>query len=366
MDIDRGFSLSVVRCLRGGGTYVDDIRVPNAAYGIVLRSPHAHARPRSIDARAALDLPGVLGVANMIDAAGIPVESAAIRFAADGAVNVAIGTQSTGQDHTAPVVDMVARGLGIDPRLITVTEGDTAALRLGGGTGGSKSLLTSSAAVGQMLRDVAGKATTLMAEMHGAPAHNIGFLGGLCRLGDSNVTQSVAELAVAYPGRLDTQSSAGITRGSFANGCHAYEVEIDRETGATSIVSYTAVDDFGHVLRAATVEGQIHGGVAQGIGQALLESCRYDRVTGQLVSGSLLDYAVPRAEHTPPIRWLDNGLACTANALGVKACGEAGASAAPPAVINAMVDALQHCPPAKDLQMPARSGDVWALLAECG
>ena len=307
---------------------------------------------------------GGLGVAKLIDAAGVPVESAGIRFGADGAVTVALGTQSTGQDHAGPMVDLVARTLGIEPVRITVTEGDTAALRVGGGTGGSKSLLTSSAAVAQMLRDVESTATALMAELHGVSREDVYFDNGVLRLKDSNLAQSVTDLATVFPGRLDIESSASISHGSFANGCHACEVEIDRETGDARVVAYTAVDDFGRVLHAGKVQGQIHGGVAQGIGQALFEACSYDCSSGQLVSGSFLDYAVVHAGDMPPIVWQDNGLPCSTNLLGVKACGEAGASAAPPAVMNAILDALRYCPGAENLQMPARAEDIWALLAQ--
>ena len=304
------------------------------------------------------------GVAKLIDAAGVPVESAGIHFGADGGVTVAICTQSTGQDHAGPVVDVVARTLAIEPIRITVTEGDTAALRLGGGTGGSKSLLTSTAAVMQMLCDDEATATALMAELYGVSLQDVHFDHGVLRLKDSNVARSVTDLAMLFPGRLDIQSSASIRHGSFANGCHACEVELDRETGDASVVAYTAVDDFGRVLHAGKVQGQIHGGVAQGIGQALFEACSYDCGSGQLISGSLLDYAVVHAGEMPPITWQDNGLPCTTNPLGVKACGEAGASAAPPAVMNAILDALRRCPGAERLQMPAGARDIWALLAQ--
>jgi carbon-monoxide dehydrogenase large subunit len=192
-----------------------------------------------------------------------------------------------------------------------------------------------------MLRDVRAAAMTLMAEAHGVSSRDVNFGNGVLRLKDSDVAQPVTDLATLFPGRLDIQSTANISDGSFANGCHACEVELDRETGDTSVVAYTAVDDFGRVLHAGKVQGQIHGGVAQGIGQALFEACSYDCSSGQLISGSLLDYAVVHAGEMPPITWQDNGLPCTTNPLGVKACGEAGASAEPPAVMNAILDA--HC-----------------------
>ena len=150
--------------------------------------------------------------------------------------------------------------------------------------------------------------------------------------------------------------------GVHANGCHACEVEIDPETGAVCIMAYTAVDDFGAVLNEQSVRGQVLGGVTQGLGQALLEEVAYDAESGQILSGSLMDYALPRAADIPQLRWIDNGLRSRTNVFGAKGCGEAGASAAPPAVMNAIADALSAFPAARGLQMPARPVDIWRVL----
>jgi aerobic carbon-monoxide dehydrogenase large subunit len=161
---------------------------------------------------------------------------------------------------------------------------------------------------------------------------------------------------------LDGESHGVLKRGSCANGCHACEVEIDRETGAVHVVAYTAVDDFGAVLNEPSVRGQVMGGVTQGLGQALFEEVVYDGTTGQVVSGSLMDYAMPRAGDAPRLRWIDNGLRSRTNLFGAKGCGEAGASAAPPTLMNAIADALSAYPAADILQMPARAADIWRII----
>jgi carbon-monoxide dehydrogenase large subunit len=173
---------------------------------------------------------------------------------------------------------------------------------------------------------------------------------------------SVAELAATFPGVLDGESRGVLVHGSCANGCHACEVEIDPETGQVEIVAYTAVDDFGAVENPAAVRGQIQGGVAQGVGAALMECVVRDPAAGQVLCGSLMDYALPRASDAPEVRWTDNGLPSRTNLFGAKACAEAGASAAPPAVMNAVADALAAFPAARNLQMPARSADIWRVI----
>ena len=178
----------------------------------------------------------------------------------------------------------------------------------------------------------------------------------------SNRAVSVAELAAAFPGALDGESRGILKHGSCANGCHACEVEIDPKTGATHVVRYAAVDDFGRVLNEAAVRGQVQGGVAQGLGQALLERAVYDPDTVQMSSPSLLDYALPRAGDVPPVAWTANGLPSQTNIFGAKACGEAGASAAPPATMNTIADTLAPYIAARNLQMSARPADIWRVI----
>jgi carbon-monoxide dehydrogenase large subunit len=309
-----------------------------------------------------LESNGGLAVAKMIEPGHLPVESAALRFGRDGTLRITVGTQSTGQDHATPMALYAARTLGLEITDVTVCEGDSDSLARGGGTGGSKSLLTSSVAIGQAVHDVIGRGRALLAKQWGRTIAEILFENGLFACKISNRTMRVAEIAKEYPGVLDGQSEGILHQGSCANGCHACEVEIDPETGETHIVLYTAVDDFGQLVNPDAVRGQVQGGVAQGIGQALLERTVYDPVSGQLLSGSLLDYALPHACDVPVVAWTDNGLISRTNIFGAKACGEAGTAAAPPAIMNAIADALADCPGIEDLQMPACAADIWRLI----
>jgi carbon-monoxide dehydrogenase large subunit len=174
----------------------------------------------------------------------------------------------------------------------------------------------------------------LLAAQWGVLEEEIGFSAGVFCLGDTNRTLCVADIASSFPGALDGESRGILAHRSCANGCHACEVEIDPETGEVHILAYTAADDFATVVNPAAVHGQVLGGVAQGLGQALMEYVAYP-ATGQSLSGSLMDYAMPRAQDVPNVTWIDNGLVSRTNLFGAKACAEAGASAAPPAVMNA-------------------------------
>jgi aerobic carbon-monoxide dehydrogenase large subunit len=309
-----------------------------------------------------LEANGGLAVARMIEPDKRPVEAARLRFSKDGALDITLGTQSNGQDHALPLVRHAAATFALAPEKITVRQGDSAALGRGGGTGGSKSLLTSSRALEEAILDVAERGRAVLAPQWNVRPENIRFEAGIFSLANTNRATSVAEIAAAFPGALDGESRGVLTHGSQANGCHACEVEIDPETGAVHIAAYTAVDDFGVVLNEPAVRGQVFGGVAQGIGQALLEEIVYDEASGQLLSGSLMDYAMPRADNIPWLRWIDNGLPLRTNLFGAKGCGEAGASAAPPAVMNAIGDALSAYPAARSLQMPARAADIWRVI----
>jgi carbon-monoxide dehydrogenase large subunit len=204
----------------------------------------------------------------------------------------------------------------------------------------------------------------MLAREWNAPAQDICFESGIFSLPGTNRFMSVTEVAASFPGALDGEFRAVLMRGSSANGCHACEVEIDRETGAVHVAAYTAVDDFGAVLNEPSVRGQVLGAVTQGLGQALFEEVVYDGTTGQIVSGSLMDYAVPRAGDAPRLRWIDNGLRSRTNLFGAKGCGEAGASAAPPTLMNAIADALSAYPAADTLQMPARAAEIWRIIQD--
>jgi carbon-monoxide dehydrogenase large subunit len=350
-----------------GGRFLDNQRRCLAAAGrdafpARRAESAARGRLRGFGFANYLESNGGLAVARMIEPDHLPVEGARLTFGADGSLDIVIGTQSTGQDHATPLARHAAASFGLAPDRITVRQGDTAALGRGGGTGGSKSLLTSSRALEQAIVDVTTRGRALLAARWQAAAEDIQFAAGVFRLADTNRTMSVAEIAAACPGALDGESHGILAHGSCANGCHACELEIDPTTGAVRILAYTAVDDFGTVANPAAVRGQVLGGVAQGIGQALMERVAYDPATGQPIAPSLMDYALPRALDVPDVTWIDNGLRSRTNVFGAKACAEAGASAAPPAVMNAIADALAAYPAARALQMPALAAAIWQVL----
>ena len=185
---------------------------------------------------------------------------------------------------------------------------------------------------------------------------------GIFSMEGSNRVASVAELAAEFPGELDVQSQGTLRHGSYGNGCHACEVEIDPETGGMRILRYVAVDDFGTVVNAASVRGQVQGGVAQGLGQALMECAPDPAALARTDATSPSGYALPRAADVAGVEWTDNGLASRTNLFGAKACGESGVSAAPPAVMNAIADALKDYPAVWELQVPARPADIWRVI----
>jgi len=309
-----------------------------------------------------LEANGGLQVSDAVRPGSVPHECAALAFGTDGSATVTIGTQSAGQDHARPMVLYVSRELGLSPASISVREGDSAAVPIGGGTGGSKSTLTTSVAIKQAVGNVVAKGCTLVAGQWNVDPGSIRFERGVYSVAGSNLTASFAELVAGFPGALDTQGEAGLNQGSCANGCHACEVEIDPATGEVHIVRYTAVDDFGQVIDQANVRGQVQGGVAQGIGQALLERAP---TPGELLDPTTtycFNHVLPRATDVPDVSWTDNGLLSRTNVLGAKSCGESGASAAPPAVMNAIVNALGACSRAWELQMPAQPADIWSVL----
>ncbi|MBY0430938.1 MAG: molybdopterin-dependent oxidoreductase, partial [Rhodospirillales bacterium] len=236
----------------------------------------------------------------------------------------------------------------------------------GGGTGGSRSLPVGGAALADAVENALAKARAQAARMLGANEAALTFSEGTFTLAGTNRFVSLSELAAEAARHGETLGAAGAFKPSaatFPNGCHVCEVEIDPETGAVVIVGYTIVDDFGVVLNPLLLAGQVYGGVAQGIGQALLEKVVYDPESGQLLSGSLMDYGLPRAADMPSFRFAANEVPCRANPLGVKGAGEAGAIGAPPAVINAIVDALAPLG-IRHIDMPATPHAVWRALRQ--
>jgi carbon-monoxide dehydrogenase large subunit len=308
-----------------------------------------------------------IGIGCYLEIAGaFPEEAARIAFPGGKAVTVSIGAGGSGQGHQTVFGNVAARRLGIAPAAVTVTSGDSARDVPGFGAVASRSAMYVGGAIAVTADKVIEKGKRVAAMLLQAAEGDVDYRDGKFSVKNSGrevtlfeVAERAAELARSgvIPESLDTQATIK-SPPSFPNGCHVAEVEIDPSTGAVAIVSYAAVGDCGNVLDETIVAGQIHGGVAQGLGQALTENTIYD-AAGQLVTGSFMDYALPRADLMPDMTVEHRAVACRTNPLGVKGTGEAGTTAAPPAVMNAILDALPLC---AQLDMPATPERVWRAL----
>src|SRR3984885_14537779 len=313
-----------------------------------------------------------LGLAYYLEATGgDPTERAEIRFADDGFVDVYVGTQSTGQGHETAYVQLTANRLGIDGEKIRVRQGDTDTIPVGGGTGGARSLYSEGQAIVKTADSVIEKGKQAAAEALEAAVADIRFVDGSFTIVGTDRTIDIISLAAtqrhkAASGQpaitLDTAEVAAIDDHTFPNGCHMAEVEIDPETGVTTVVRYVVCDDFGTTVNPLIVRGQVAGGVAQGLGQAMLEHTVFDPDSGQLLSGSFMDYALPRADNVPDVEVDLLEIPCATNPLGVKGAGEAGAVGSPPALINAIIDALTG-DGVTSIDMPATPERVWRAMA---
>jgi carbon-monoxide dehydrogenase large subunit len=305
-----------------------------------------------------------IGMSYYLEATGGgPVERAEIRFADDGNVDVFVGTQTNGQGHETAYVMLVADRLGIAPDRIRVVQGDTDSIPMGGGTGGARSLYSQGTAIFATSDAIIEKGKTLAAEVLEAAPENVAFADGYFNVTGTNRGIDILELARslqkgAGPNPLDAAEVAKIPFHTFPNGCHMVEVEVDPETGSVEILRYLVVDDVGHAINPMIVRGQVHGGVAQGFGQAVCERTSYDPENAQLLAGSFMDYALPRASDLPDFEVELVEIPCATNPLGVKGAGEAGTVGSPPAIMNAIVDALGG----RAIDMPATPERVWEAL----
>ncbi|MBT7233179.1 MAG: xanthine dehydrogenase family protein molybdopterin-binding subunit [Rhodospirillaceae bacterium] len=293
-----------------------------------------------------------------------------MRLDASGRVTVLAGTFSYGQGHETVYAQMVSDWLGVPLDHVMVVQGDTDRVAFGRGSFGSRSMSMGGSALKMAADDVIEKGKKIAGHLLEAPASDVDFEDGEFRVAGTDRAIALGAVAAAayQPIGLPPGSGAGLEASAvfegpfnFPNGCHLAEVEIDPETGAVEIAAYTAFDDVGVAVNPKLVAGQIHGGVAQGIGQALLEAVTYDGESGQMLSGSLMDYALPRAADIPA---MELGLAPSlsqANPLGIKGAGENGCLAAPPAVINAILDALRPLG-VTDIPMPATAETVWQAM----
>ncbi len=299
-------------------------------------------------------------------------ESAEVRVNPTGSVEVLTGCHAHGQGHETTFAQLVSDRLGIPIDNVSIIHGDTDKVQFGMGTYGSRSGAVGMSALVKALDKVEAKAKKVAAHMLEAAEGDIEFKDGKFSVAGTDKSAAWGEVALnAYIAHKFSgqELEPGLKEGAFYDptnftfpaGCHICEVEIDPETGNTEIAAWTAVDDFGVVVNPMIVEGQVHGGVAQGVGQALYEGAVYDK-DGQLVTGSLLDYCMPRADHLPALNVATTVTKCPSNPLGIKGCGEAGAIAAPAAVINAITDAIGT----EAIAMPATPQAVWAALKKAG
>jgi carbon-monoxide dehydrogenase large subunit len=325
---------------------------------------------RRAEARKRGRLRGI-GLSNTIERAAAPsFEGAEIRFDRSGAVTLLSGTINQGQGHETTFKQIVCDRLGLDPRSVQYLQGDTDQVFFGEGTGGSRSATIGGSAFLMASEKILAKARAIAAHLLKVPLDDLKFADGIFSSPKTNQTVTISEVAkaAALPAKLPKGMEPGLTAtavfnieiDNFPNGCHVCELEIDQETGTIEIMRYSVVDDVGTVINPLLVHGQIVGGVAQGIGQILLEDIRFDS-EGQPITGSFMDYAMPRADDLSPVAMQSNPVPTKTNPLGVKGCGEAGCVGALPAVANAIVDALSVYG-VRHIEMPATPERVWRAI----
>jgi len=326
-----------------------------------------------------------IGVSTYIEACGIApsavvgslgaraglYEVANVRVHPTGGVSVFTGTHSHGQGHETTFSQLIADQLGVPFDQVEVVHGDTAKIPFGMGTYGSRSLAVGGSAMVKAMDKIIAKGKRIAAHLLEASVADIEFKNGTFSVAGTDKSKTLGEIALAayvphnYPidelePGLDETAFYDPKNFTFPAGCHVAEVEIDPESGVTRVVNFVAVDDVGRVINPMIVEGQVQGGVAQGIGQALLESAIYDG-SGQIVTGSMMDYTMPRADDVPSIIVGTETTLCTHNPLGVKGCGEVGAIGSPPAVVNAVVDALSEYG-VRHIDMPLSPQKIWSIV----
>ena len=300
-----------------------------------------------------------IGLSTYIEAcSGGGPEEATIILEKNGSITLHIGTQSNGQGHETAYKQILCEYLGIGPENMTVIQGDSDVIAFGAGTGGSRSVPVGGAAIKVASQDIISKAKSIAAQKLNIDESTLEYKEGIFLAEGTNLTISLEDLAKESNEPIKISSQWTPPNYTFPNGCHICELEVDKDTGQIEIKKYTVVDDFGLVINPNMLAGQVHGGIAQGIGQAIFENTVYDSENGQLLSGSFMDYALPRAEDliNVDIRW--NMVPCETNLLQIKGAGEAGAIGAPPAVINALVNALNI----EHIDMPATPNKVWSKI----
>ncbi len=309
-----------------------------------------------------------IGLASYVEVCGVMGEETAnVRLDPDGDVTVLIGTQSSGQGHQTAYAQLVSEQFGIPPERIHVHQGDTDEIATGLGTGGSASIPSGGVSVERATRDLGGKLKELAAEALETSAGDLEINNGVVRIAGTDRSISFVDLAKRAGGdtsKLNASATFASADGTYPNGTHLAEVEIDPATGIVKIVNYVIVDDFGVTLNPLLLAGQVHGGAMQGIGQALMEQVVYSPADGQLVTGTFMDYALPRAADGPSFVFETHNVPCKTNPLGVKGAGEAGAIGSCPAVVNAIIEGLWREYKIDHIDMPATAERVWIAIRE--
>jgi carbon-monoxide dehydrogenase large subunit len=333
-------------------------------------SDHANFAKRKKESRKRGRLRGI-AVGSYLEVTAPPnKEMGGIRFEAGGTVTFITGTLDYGQGHATPFAQILSSRLGIPFDRIRLLQGDSDELIIGGGTGGSRSAAASSMAMVEAIAKVVEQGKLVASQLLEAAVQDIEFAKGRFTIAGTDRSIGVTELAQwlrgkpklpeGMPTSLDVKLASEAVPSAFPNGCHVAEVEIDPDTGVIEVVKYTSANDFGTVINPMLVEGQMHGGLVQGIGQALMENTVYDQ-DGQPITGSYMDYAMPRASDVPSFVTAHHPVPAKTNPLGIKGCGEAGCAGALVSVMNAIVDALSPYG-IRHIDMPATPERVWQAI----
>ncbi|MEH2470262.1 carbon-monoxide dehydrogenase large subunit [Nitrobacteraceae bacterium AZCC 2161] len=322
--------------------------------------------PKRAKAARKLGLVRGIGLATYVEVCGtMGEETANVALGPDGDITILIGTQSTGQGHQTAYAQIVAEQFGVAPERVHIVQGDTDKVATGLGTGGSASIPSGGVSVQRATRKLGVNLKELAADALETSAADLEISNGVVRIAGTDRSISFADLAKrADPSKLNASETFSSADGTFPNGTHLVEVEIDPATGKITIVNYVIVDDFGVTLNPLLLAGQVHGGTMQGIGQALMEQAVYDPKDGQLVTGTFMDYALPRAADGAPISFETHNIPCTTNPMGVKGAGEAGAIGSCPAVVNAIIEGLWREYKIEHIDMPATPERIWMAIRE--
>jgi len=357
----------------GSGQVIDCGNFPKNLDLALQAADYAALPARKAASRAAGKLRG-FGLSSYCDPSGFRDGRVRIAFDPSGSVQLFLTAQTNGQGHETTFAQILHQRLGVPFAKIRVVQGDSDAVGFGSGTGGSRSVTVAGVGILRCAEEIEAKGKAIAAKLLEAAEGDIVFSPGTGRFDIAGTDRGlsimeVAKASFAWDNVPDGQS-LGLDasfhnvqrRPNWPNGCHAAEVEIDPDTGTPALLNFIAVNDFGVVVNPMLLEAQVVGGIAQGIGQAMVEDCRYDPETGQLVTGSFMDYCVPRATDMPPIAWVAHEVPTATNPLGVKGCGEAGCSGSLAAIMNAVNDALAQVG-AGPVEMPARAETIWKALA---